>query len=563
MGRSFYIITGLIGFLVGVGLYLVIQPNPFNIFLFVFSFALAGLAFLFVVKKKPKTSGGSARRTPSLSLTISRKTSANPPDPPRPLFNFSPSTRSMLLLRSCLFCFCLFFLFLCLGLMRGGLAEHRVSPDQIDYYNGNFIEIEGVIVETDIRRDKSKYTISIKLMTNDAMTTPKGSLRLDQLVTGDVLITLNKYPQYHYGDRVKVYGELVEPGEFNGFNYGNYLSRYGVYSVMYYPYIEVLEEGHGNFFWAGMAWTQTKFLSQINKLLPEPHASFEAGLLVGARKGIPEDLMVKFNITGLTHIIAISGYNITIIIVFVMWLLAGLPRKMGFWVAIGAIVLFTLFVGASPAVTRASIMGILGLIALNHGRQNNIHITVLFSACFMVLWNPKILWWDVGFQLSFAAVLGLIYVAPLFKKYAEKLPEAFGIREAIQMTLSAQVMALPIIVFNFERLSLIAPIANLFVIFAIPPAMLFGFVAVILSFFSHILGLIPAYLTWGILSYIVKVIEISANIPYASVNLPGMKIWMMGGYYVVLIGFLVWWSYRRRDSINAVSTTNDDTPKTQ
>ena len=434
--------------------------------------------------------------------------------------------------------------------MRGGLAEHHVTPNQIDYYNGEKVEVIGVITETDVRRDKAKYTIAIKSMTNDAMTN-------DQLVTGDVLITLNKYPQYHYGDRVKVGGELQEPGEFNGFNYGNYLSRYGVYSVMYYPYIEVLNTGQGNFFWRGMTWMQTKFLSQINKLLPEPHASFEAGLLVGARKGIPEDLMIKFNITGLTHIIAISGYNITIIIVFVMWMLAGLPRKIGFGMAIGAIVLFTLFVGASPAVTRASIMGILGLIALNHGRQNNIHITVLFSACLMVLWNPKILWWDVGFQLSFAAVLGLIYVAPLFKKYSEKLPEAFGVREAIQMTLSAQVMALPIIVFNFERLSLIAPIANLFVIFAIPPAMLFGFVAVILSFFSHILGLIPAYLTWGILSYIVKVIEIAAGIPYASVNLPGMKIWMMGGYYILLILFLIIYN-RRKDTEHRTQNTAED-----
>jgi competence protein ComEC len=513
MGRSFYIITALIGFLAGVGVYLVYQPDFFFLLIVGFLFLVFASAF--------------SRRGREIS---------------RPYR-----------LRSSFFFFCLFFIFLCLGLMRGGLAEHKVSQEQIDYYNGQKLEIIGVITETDIRRDKAKYQIEV-----DGMVFPEGA-EMFPCLQGTILITLNKYPQYHYGDKVRVVGELQEPGKFEGFNYGNYLSRYGVYSVMYYPYIEVLDTGQGSLFWAGMTWMQTKFLSQINKLLPEPHASFEAGLLVGARKGIPDDLMNQFNITGLTHIIAISGYNITIIIVFVMWLLAGLPRKMGFYVAIGAIVLFTLFVGASPAVTRASIMGILGLIALNYGRQNNIHITVLFSACLMVLWNPKILWWDVGFQLSFAAVLGLIYVAPLFKKYAEKLPQAFGVREAIQMTLSAQVMALPIIVYNFERLSLIAPIANLFVIFAIPPAMLFGFVAVILSFFSHILGLIPAYLTWGILSYIIGVIGMASDIPYASVNLPGMRIWMMGGYYAALIGFLVWWSYCRGAKFRA--PTCNDNPK--
>jgi len=415
-----------------------------------------------------------------------------------------------------------------LGMGRWFLSIHTPTAKDIDYYNGQLVELIGVVREVDVRRDHSKYTISA-----------------EEGVTGEVLITLPKYPQLHYGDRVRLDGELQAPGEFEGFNYGNYLSRFDTYSVMYQPYVEVLEPGQGSWLWSKMIWLQSQFMQQINSLFPEPHASFEAGLLVGARKGIPEDLMEKFNITGLTHIIAISGYNITIIIVFVMWMLKGLPRRTGFFVAIGAIVLFTLFVGASPAVVRASIMGILGLIALQHGRQNNIHLTILWSAALMVLWNPKILVYDVGFQLSFAAVMGLIYVAPYFEKYIKFLPQAFGIREAIVLTLSAQVMALPIIIFNFERLSMIAPISNLLVGFALPPAMFFGFVAVLISFLFHPLALAFAYLTWGILSYIIKVIEWTALVPYASVDLPGMSLWMMVGYYV-LLGGLLWWAGRRK-----------------
>ena len=409
-----------------------------------------------------------------------------------------------------------------LGWLRMSLAVHEVKPDQVDYYNGQKIEVTGVISEVDIRRDKAKYRIEAE---GDA--------------EGSVLITLSKYPQYKYGDRLTVYGELQAPGIFEGFDYGAYLSRFGIYSVMYRPKVTFVDSGNGSFFWAGMSYLQSKFMERINRLFPEPHASFEAGLLVGARKGIPEDLMEKFNITGLTHIIAISGYNITIIIVFVMWMLGGLPRMMGFGVAVGAIILFTLFVGASPAVVRASIMGILGLIALNYGRQNNIHLTILWSAALMVLWNPRILVYDVGFQLSFAAVMGLIYVAPHFERYSKRLPEVFAIKEAIVMTLAAQVMALPIIVYNFERLSLIAPISNLLVAFAIPPAMLFGFVAVLLSFIFPTLALIPAYLAWGVLSYIIKIIEWTALVPYASVNLPGMTMWMMITYYVFLAGLLM------------------------
>ncbi len=430
--------------------------------------------------------------------------------------------------------YCIIFLFIAavtVGVGRAKLSEHHVTLDKIDFYNGQEVELEGVIVEPDIRRDVAKYTVRVE-----------GERR------GDVLITLSKYPQYHYGDRVRLKGLLEAPGEFEGFSYDHYLSRYGIYSVIKRPKIELLVTGQGSWFWSAMDWCRENFLNRINRLFPEPHASFEAGLLVGARKGIPPDLLEQFSITGLTHIIAISGYNIAIIIAMVMWMLKGLPRRMGYGIAITAIVLFTLFVGASPSVVRASIMGILGLIALNYGRQNSVHLTVLWTAFFMVLYNPKILWWDVGFQLSFAAVLGLIYVAPLFKKYTEKLSPAFGIREVVIMTMSAQVMALPIILYNFERLSLIAPISNLLVAFAIPPAMLFGFIAVILSFVFYPLALGIAYIAWGILSYIIKIIEFTAAIPYASIDLPGTKLWMMFGYYILLAAFLYSFKIRFSDS---------------
>ncbi|MBN1258826.1 ComEC family competence protein [Candidatus Peregrinibacteria bacterium] len=433
----------------------------------------------------------------------------------------------------------LFIVFFCLGLLRAQMSEHRVTPDQVDYYNGQKMEFVGLVTEADIRRDKAKYTVRVEGLVVGLV---------ERQVGGNILISLPKYPQYQYGDKIRVKGELLAPGKIDDFDYGNYLSRYSIYSVMYRPRVTVLQTGQGSLFWKAMYALQETFMSRINRLFPEPQASFEAGLLVGARKGIPPELMEKFNITGLTHIIAISGYNIAIIIAAVMWCLKSFPRKTAFFIAIAAIILFTLFVGASPSVVRASIMGILGLIALNCGRQNNIHITILFTAFFMVLWNPKILWWDVGFQLSFAAVLGLMYVSPLFKKYAEKLPETLGIREAIVMTMSAQVMALPIIIYSFERLSLIAPLANLLVAFAIPPAMMFGFAAVAVSLFLPPVGLLIAYIAWGILTYIIKIIEILAAVPYASVDIGGARLWMIFGYYVFLALALYSFSIRRKES---------------
>ncbi len=477
MGRSFYIITGLIGFLAGVLLYLIFKPGLFigvlGLILFLSSFLLKKTKLIFI-----------------------------------------------------------FLAFLCFGLFRSILATHQTDFYTLDQYWDQKVELSGVIREVDIRRDHAKYKVEVEIF--------KSSVAYSRNAVGTVLVSSEKYPQFSYGDRVKIKGDLLEPGELEDFSYNNYLSRYGIYSVMRRPKIEVLETGQGNLFWKAMTDLQLSFMERINRIFPEPHASFEAGLLVGARKGIPPDLMEEFNLTGLTHIIAISGYNITIIIVFVMWLLRSLPRKIAFYCAVGSIALFTLFVGASPAVVRASIMGILGLLALNTGRQSNIHLTILWTAFFMVMHNPKILWWDVGFQLSFAAVLGLIYIAPHFEKYAEKLPEAFAIRESIVLTLAAQVTALPIIIFNFERLSLISPIANLLVAFALPPAMFFGFVAVLFSFVFWPFSLVFGYITWAILNYIIWVIHVMAHVPYASVNIPGMQLWMLFGYYAALIAFLVY-----------------------
>lgn len=495
MGRSFFIITFLVSFLAGVGLHLVVHPSFFGLLslsvicLFCFFKKSQSLAYLFII---------------SLAFGLS------------------------------------------LGFIRAQLSIHQTDAGQVDFYNGSSVQLEGWVRQVDVRKDKAKYTIaSQKLVLQDS--SQSDDFVVD--VSGDVLISVGRYPRYEYGDKVILKGKLETPGLIDDFSYSDYLSRYGIYSVMYSPAVKVVGSGEGYFFWRCMTAFQNGFISRINRLFPEPHASFEAGLLVGARKGIPDDLMEKFNTTGLTHIIAISGYNITIIIVFVMWMFKGLARRTRFVMAVICIVLFTLFVGASPAVVRASIMGILGLMALQFGRQNNIHLTLLFSAFFMVLWNPKILWWDVGFQLSFAAVLGLIYAAGLFERFSKMLPEAFGIREAIFMTLSAQVFALPIIIYQFGRLSLVAPLANLLVAFAIPPAMLLGFLAVLFSFLSYTLAALPAYLTWGILSYIIGVVRQLSSIPYASADITGFRFWMMAGYYGLLVLFLFFMTKIRRKNV--------------
>lgn len=432
----------------------------------------------------------------------------------------------------------------CLAIVRLHFAQHIPVESDIDFYNDRDekVTIIGYIAdEPDVRNDQVKYTLWVEKIAVDENETD---------VRGYVLVSGSRYPVYPYGSVLEVTGKLQTPGQIDKFSYQNYLKRYGIYAVIYRGKIERLEGNKGNTLYKGLFVLKGRFEGILNQIYAEPHGSFMAGLLLGSRKGIPEHLMEKFNTTGLTHIIAISGANITIIIAIVTSFFAFLPRKLAYKVAILFILLFTILVGASAAVVRAAIMGILGVIALHHGRKTNVTLAILFTASLMILWNPYILFYDVGFQLSFLAVAGLIYIAPHIEKYFLWLPETMAIREAVVLTLAAQISAVPIIVYSFGRLSLVAPLSNLLVGPIISFAMLFGFAAVMIGYFVFPLGLVLGYLGYLILEYMIWVVEVTSKMPYASVDIPEVSIWVVGMYYGVLIAMLLFYHYTKVISLS-------------
>jgi len=248
----------------------------------------------------------------------------------------------------------------------------------------------------------------------------------------------------------------------------------------------------------------------IEKILPEPQASFLAGLLFGFDKNIPKDLLEDFNKTGTRHIIALSGYNITIIasliMGFLLWL--GFWRKHAFAIAVIAIIFFVILTGASASVSRAAIMGILVLISQQVGRLSNPRNLLALAAFLMIVKEPTSLLNNIGLQLSFSATIGIIYLSP----YLKKLPEI------LKTTLSAQIAVSPLILFYFRQISLISPLANLLVLPIIPITMLIGFVAVLIGTIYAPIGMFLAWPSWLFLSYEIKIIELLAKVPFAGLN---------------------------------------------
>ncbi|OIO54615.1 hypothetical protein AUJ46_02860 [Candidatus Peregrinibacteria bacterium CG1_02_54_53] len=414
-------------------------------------------------------------------------------------------------------------------------ATHQPSPATVDWFaRGQTVILHGTIADEPDRRPPAiRYTLNASLLA------ASGSIAWKS-VNGRVLVTDPiGWPERSYGDQVTARGRLTLPGTINGFRYDRYLSIADIRAVMTRAHIETLKEGGGNPFFKTLFRLKQRFEARLNRLFPEPHASLAAGLLTGSRRGIPQHLSDSFMQSGLTHIVAISGFNITIVIALLSGLLFWIPVTWRLLPATIAIIAFTVFVGASASVVRAAIMGILGLFAISTGRRVNVRLAILWTAFFMLMWNPTHLWYDGSFQLSFAAVIGLSEFSPLLKPALTRLPNLLGIREALEATIAAQLSAMPLGILLFGNLSLISPLANVLVAPAIPVAMLLCALAALTSYLMFPLGQLLAYGGWIVLQWIIWIAEWCARIPFSSLHLENVSVVIILAYYAALITAIV------------------------
>lgn len=262
------------------------------------------------------------------------------------------------------------------------------------------------------------------------------------------------------------------------------------------------------------------FLSIINSLLPEPQASLLGGILFGVKATMPKDLYNALVVTGTLHIIALSGMNVSILVNLIAKITSFLGKKASSIVTICLIVIFTLFVGASPSIVRAAIMGSVSLLATCFGRLNWGLLSLFLAAGTMLLFKLDLIK-DLSFQLSFLATFGIILANRKRECQVSKSPSKqllSAIRQNFRLTLSAQIFTLPVILINFQRISLISPIVNLMIEWVVQPIMIVGFVVAILGWIWQPLGIIPAWIVWVPLTYFIKVVELFSKVPGASVQ---------------------------------------------
>lgn len=431
-------------------------------------------------------------------------------------------------------------IFLFLGSSYFQFRQPHIDAFHIAFYNDRNYDllITGSLAEPPDYRDT--YT-NLKIKT-EAIDSGDGDLS----VSGLMLVRVEANETYEYGERIRLRGQLKTPPENEEFSYRDYLARQGVYAYMTKAEVTRLPGNDGNLIYKLVYRLKTKLVENTYKIFPDPEASLLSGILFGVDTGLPQRLQQAFKNTGTAHIIAISGFNIAIIagLFFATFKAILKNEKLGAALAVVFVFLYAFLVGGDPAVMRAAFMGSLSLFARQVGKRNTGMNTLAVVALVMALFNPLVLW-DIGFQLSFFATLGLILYAEPFSNITARAIEKISKRdnsamvkilnENVILTLAAQVMTIPIMAYYFQRISLISFVANPFILPVQPAVMILGGLAVFVSIIIQPLGQALAWVAWPFASYTIRVVEFFDKFPNGVIVLGDVPLWIIYMIYTSLL----------------------------
>lgn len=434
--------------------------------------------------------------------------------------------------------------FFCLGAWRLSKSLVISEPFHVAWYNGKgLVELQGLIVQPPDERDTyTNLTIQIESLTplevDPAVASPAE-------VGGRLLLRTLPVTKYHYGQRLNVRGILQIPPEGSDFSYRDYLARKGILSLMSYGHIKVLEDNAGNPVLSAIYGLKDRSQATLQAIFPSPESDLLSGILLGNDKGLSAELKDAYNLTGTSHIIAISGFNIALLAGLITTLLnRALGPRNGAITAIVVLALYTILVGAQASVVRAAIMGCFGMLGALLGRRNNGLNTLGITVLAMCLLNPN-LPWDIGFQLSFMATFGLVLYGKPFEAYTLELlgkrlkPETLArlaapLSEFLLFTLIAQVLVLPLLAYHFGQLSWLFLIANPLILFVQPPVMIFGGIALLGGLIAPGLGKVLGFLAWPFAAYTNRMVAWLAALFPNNLSLGSFNFSWVVLYYIVL-----------------------------
>jgi len=332
----------------------------------------------------------------------------------------------------------------------------------------------------------------------------------------NILIFTKRDGVWNYGDRINFRGSLEVPKNFQTdtgqeFAYKNYLRKDDILCLGRGGQTTWLSGGNGSSIKQTLFAVKKEFLTTINHYLPEPQSSLLSGILLGVQSSLPPSVSEDYRRAGLTHILVLSGQNISIVAGFLMILFGWSGPTISFVIVVVGLILFTLMAGAGASVVRATLMGLLVVLARAAGRPYAGGLALVTAGALMVWFNPRLLVFDLGFQLSFLATLGLFYGTPLMSRGLKFLPASFGLREITSISAGAILFTSPWLAYSFGQLSLVALPANILVVPTVEMTMLFGFVMAVFGLIHLPVAWPVAWLTDWLLIWNLKVTQFFAH----------------------------------------------------
>lgn len=470
----------------------------------------------------------------------------------------------------------LFFLTLGIGLSAAGRRDPAFSRNLVlvllsagAFFGGIFLRLEAEkkMLHDELAPWKEKEVCLAGVLTQDVRKLGRGKaflLRVEgvqgaegrQKVSGLILVRLyqeetnftNKTPEVFssllFGTRISAGGILSEPPRATNPEESDYrlsLRRQGINSILTIKStddLKILGPGGGNPLWAFSFAVKRKLYEILRKTIPEPDASLLIGILLGEPSALEEELLSAFRGTGTLHLLAASGLNVGIVILFCLGLfrLMGISRRWACFWALPLILFYTLLAGASSSIVRAAIMGAMACLAVFFERENDLPSTTFLAAFLMLIVKPFWLF-DIGFQLSFLSVLSILWLTPALNKYLSALPPWLSMPLAV--SLACQIGLWPLLAFYFNQFSLIAPLANLLVVPAASILLPTGLIQAVLGAVFLPLSYPIAGLNWLLMQYLEKTVRLLDHLPGASFNLPTPTLWAMLLFFGLLAALIL------------------------
>lgn len=355
--------------------------------------------------------------------------------------------------------------------------------------------------------------------------------RLKVVVSGEKLRGLD------YGKALKITGQLSLPRRTGneGFDYSRYLYHQGIRLILQTSSDDIEFEEERGILNGVVVATRERMKRLAHRLLKDDSAGLMLGILLGDTSDISSELQEDFKATGLTHILAVSGLNVAMLLGICLLILRILKLRPYSQLILAACLLsfYALITRGEPSVLRATIMALIGLGGWYLGRQKNLLSALSFAALLLLVYDPFLLY-SVSFQLSFAATLALIIFCPIFAERLETLRLPAWIRDGISVSLAAQLGVIPILALYFNQISLISLLANLLVVPATAPVLALGLAASALSWVSAALSHFTLFLSSVFLNYMIAATRLLARIPWAAVDVPSPTLVQTGIYYLAV-----------------------------